>query len=39
VKAYDKDKELRWKILGFTALGVGLTLIFLIVYSVLFGYR
>ncbi len=39
VKAYDKNKELRWKVLGFTALGVGLTLIFLIVYSMLFGYQ
>jgi cytochrome b subunit of formate dehydrogenase len=27
------------KIFGFTALGIGLTLIFLIVYSMLFGYR
>jgi len=39
VKAFDEDKEQRWRILGFTALGVGLTLIFLIAYSVLFGYR
>jgi cytochrome b subunit of formate dehydrogenase len=39
VKPYDRNKELRWKIFGFTALGVGLTLIFLIVYSMLFGYR
>ena len=27
------------RIFGFTALGIGLTLIFLIVYSMLFGYR
>ena len=39
VDSYPKKLELRWKIFGFGALGIGLTLIFLIVYSILFGYK
>ena len=31
--------EKLFRIFGFTALGIGLTLIFLIVYTMLFGYR
>ena len=34
-----KEAERSFKIFGFIALGVGLTLIFLIIYAMLFGYR
>ena len=39
VDAYPKRAERVFKTFGFIALGTGLTLIFLIVYSMLFGYR
>jgi cytochrome b subunit of formate dehydrogenase len=39
VEPYPKRRERVLKALGFTALAVGLTLIALIVYSMLFGYR
>jgi cytochrome b subunit of formate dehydrogenase len=39
VDAYPGEIERAFKIFGFTALAVGLTLIALIVYSMLFGYR
>jgi len=39
VEPYPRRLELGFRILGFTALAVGLTLIALIVYSMLFGYR
>jgi hypothetical protein len=39
VEPYPKKLERLFKIFGFTALGVGLTLIGLIVYSMVFGYR
>ena len=39
VDPYPRELERVFKIFGFTALAVGLTLIALIVYSMLFGYR
>ena len=39
VEAYPKQRERALKAFGFAALAVGLTLIGLIVYSMLFGYR
>ena len=39
VDAYPRRAEKVFKSFGFFALGTGLTLIFLIVYSMLFGYR
>jgi hypothetical protein len=36
---YPRKLELVFKIFGFTALGIGLTLIALILYAMLFGYR
>jgi hypothetical protein len=39
VDPYPRNRERAFKIFGFTALAVGLTLIALIVYSMLFGYR
>jgi cytochrome b subunit of formate dehydrogenase len=39
VDPYPRELERVFRIFGFTALGVGLTLIALIVYSMLFGYR
>jgi cytochrome b subunit of formate dehydrogenase len=39
VEAYPKKRERALKAFGFAALAVGLTLIGLIVYSMLFGYR
>jgi cytochrome b subunit of formate dehydrogenase/uncharacterized protein with PIN domain len=37
--APSKTAAVRWRIFGFTALGIGLVLIFLIIYSMLFTYR
>jgi cytochrome b subunit of formate dehydrogenase len=39
VEPYPKGRERALKVFGFTALAVGLTLIALIVYSMVFGYR
>ncbi|MDH3495631.1 MAG: cytochrome c3 family protein [Gemmatimonadota bacterium] len=39
VDPYPDGLERAFKVFGFTALGIGLTLIGLIVYSMLFGYR
>jgi hypothetical protein len=39
VEPYPTKLERAFKIFGFTALTVGLTLIALIIYSMLFGYR
>ena len=39
VEPFPRRLERTFKTLGFTALGIGLTLIVLIVYSMLFGYR
>jgi hypothetical protein len=39
VEPYPRQRERVFKAFGFTALAVGLTLIGLIVYSMLFGYR
>jgi hypothetical protein len=39
VDPYPSKRERLLKLFGFTALAVGLTLIGLIVYSMLFGYR
>jgi predicted CXXCH cytochrome family protein len=39
VKPFPKPAEKAFRIFGFVALGVGLSLIALIVYSMLFGYR
>jgi cytochrome b subunit of formate dehydrogenase len=39
VQPYPRRRELAFRIFGFTALAVGLTLIGFIVYSMLFGYR
>jgi len=39
VEPYPKKVERAAKVFGFTALAVGLTLIALIIYSMLFGYR
>ncbi len=36
---YPRNVQILFRVLGFTALGIGLTLIGLIVYSMLFGYR
>ncbi len=36
---YPRNLQIIFRVLGFTALGIGLTLIGLIVYSMLFGYR
>jgi cytochrome b subunit of formate dehydrogenase len=39
VEAYPRKLEKAFKIFGMTALAIGVTLILLIVYSMLFGYR
>jgi hypothetical protein len=39
VEAYPKPVERGFRIFGFAALTVGLTLIVLIVYAILFAYR
>lgn len=39
VDSYPKKLERVFRVFGFTALGIGLTLIGLIIYSMLFGYR
>jgi hypothetical protein len=39
VDAFPKRLEKAFKTFGFIALGIGLTLIALIVYAMLFGYR
>jgi hypothetical protein len=39
VEAFPERFERLFKAFGFTALGIGLTLIGLIVYAMLFGYR
>jgi hypothetical protein len=36
---YPRNVQILFRVIGFTALGIGLTLIFLIVYSMLWGYR
>ncbi|MFC1791221.1 cytochrome c3 family protein [Gemmatimonadota bacterium] len=36
---YPRNAQILFRVLGFTALGIGLTLIGLIIYSMLFGYR
>jgi len=36
---YPRNAQILFRVIGFTALGIGLTLIALIVYSMLFGYR
>jgi cytochrome b subunit of formate dehydrogenase len=36
---YPRNVQILFRVLGFTALGIGLTLIALIVYSMLIGYR
>jgi cytochrome b subunit of formate dehydrogenase len=36
---YPRNVQILFRVLGFTALAIGLTLIVLIVYSMLFGYR
>ena len=39
VDPFPEKRERWWRVFGFTALFIGLTLIFFIVYSMLFGYR
>ena len=39
VDPFPPPAERSFRIFGFTALAIGLTLIFLIVYTMLFGYR
>jgi hypothetical protein len=39
VDPYPRKLERAFRIFGFTALGIGLTLIGLIIYSMLFGYQ
>ncbi|MCK5652246.1 MAG: cytochrome C, partial [Gemmatimonadetes bacterium] len=39
VNPYPRNIQIFFRVIGFTALFVGLTLIALIVYSMLFGYR
>jgi hypothetical protein len=36
---YPRNVQILFRVIGFTALSIGLTLIFLIVYSMLWGYR
>ena len=38
-EAYPRNAQIIFRVIGFTALTIGLTLIALIVYSMLFGYR